>query len=279
LKTDNLFYQIFSASPALVFELIGSPFPRASTYGFGSQEVKETSFRIDGILTPPPYASDLPIVFVEVQGYRDTKGDLYPSFFSEIYLYLNDYRPPNNWQAVLIFTQRRFDPGISQHYQEFENSFRLKRVYLDELPEEVAERSLELGVVKLLGMRPKAAPERAKQLIKRARQEITDVHEQGKILELVETALVYLFPTRSSQEIAIMLGISELKQTRVYQDALQEEALRFVSLLLTRQYGELEIELQAQMQQLSRAQLEELGEALLDFSSVEDLVVWLQSHQ
>ncbi len=33
----------------------------------------------------------------------------------------------------------------------------------------------------------------------------------------------------------------------------------------------------SQLQQLPVAQLEELGEALLDFSSVQDLLTWLQS--
>lgn len=85
---------------------------RTSTYSFSSQEVKQTSFRIDGILVPPSYASDLHIYFVEVQGYREPKDDLYPSFFSEIFLYLNDYRPVNDWRGVLIFTKRRLDPGL-----------------------------------------------------------------------------------------------------------------------------------------------------------------------
>jgi len=105
VRTDSLFYQLFQTAPAVVLELIGNPSPRASTYSFVSQEVKQSSFRIDGILVPPPYASDLPIYFVEAQGYRDTQGDLYPGLFSEIFLYLNDYRPVNDWRAVLIFTQ------------------------------------------------------------------------------------------------------------------------------------------------------------------------------
>jgi predicted transposase YdaD len=76
-----------------VFELLGDFEPKTSTYSFSSQEVKQTSFRIDGILVPPIYASDIPIYFIEVQGYRDTKGNLYPTLFSEIFLYLNDRIP------------------------------------------------------------------------------------------------------------------------------------------------------------------------------------------
>lgn len=46
--------------------------------------------------------------------------------------------------------------------------------------------------------------------------------------------------------------------------------------LLSRRVGEISSELQAEIQQLSVEQLENLGEALLDFTSVADLVGWLQ---
>ena len=282
MRTDSLFYQLFQTSPAVLFQLIGNPSPRTSTYSFSSQEVKQTSFRIDGILVPPPYATDLPIYFVEVQGYRDTKGDLYPSFFSEIFLYLNDYRPANDWRAVLIFTKRRLDPGLPFQYQDFANSPRFQRLYLDELTDEMAESSLELGVLQLIGLKEEGTPERARQLIDRARQELTDTAAQRKILELVETVIIYKFPDRSRQEIEQMLGLSELKHTRVYQEALEEGRqlgeLALILRLLTRRIGKIDPRWQSQLQQLSSTQLQELSEALLDFSNAADLVAWLQAH-
>lgn len=151
VSTDSLFYQLFQSYPTILFDLIGNPSPRTSTYSFSSQEVKQTSFRIDGILVPPLYATDLPIYFVEIQGYRDTKGDLYPSFFGEIFLYLNDYRPANDWRGVMIFTKRNLDPGLPLHYQDFANSPRLQRVYLDELAVEITNCSIGLGVLQLIG--------------------------------------------------------------------------------------------------------------------------------
>lgn len=222
MRTDSLFYQLFQLYPTIVFELLGNTSPRASTYSFSSQEVKQTSFRIDGILLPPPYATDLPIYFVEIQGYRDTKGDLYPSFFSEIFLYLNDYRPVNDWRGVLIFTKRHLDPGLPPHYRDFANSPRFQRIYLDQLAAEVADRSLGLGVLQLIGLNEDVAPERARQLIDTTRQQLTDAAQQRKIIELVETVFIYKFPNLSRQEIEQMLGLSELKQTRVYQEALEE---------------------------------------------------------
>jgi predicted transposase/invertase (TIGR01784 family) len=277
LKTDSLFYRIFQTAPNAFFQLINTPIPNIP-YSFISQEVKQTSFRIDGILTPAADTPDQPIYFIEVMGYRDPKGDLYPSFFSEIFLYLNDYRPPNDWRAVLIFTQRRFDPGLPHHYQDFDNSTRLHRIYLDELPATNTTPSVELGILYLIGAKAEIAAEQARQLIARVRQESTDAASQQKILELISTVLVYKYPGFSRQEIEAMLGLNELRQTRVYQEAQQEEALSFVLRLLNRRLGSIEPGIQTQLQALSTAELEELGEALLDFTCLEDLTTWLQTH-
>jgi hypothetical protein len=45
--------------------------------------------------------------------------------------------------------------------------------------------------------------------------------------------------------------------------------------LLTRRVGAIEPQLRWRLEQLSSTQLEELAEALLDFSSKADLVTWL----
>ncbi|NJN58966.1 MAG: Rpn family recombination-promoting nuclease/putative transposase [Leptolyngbyaceae cyanobacterium SL_5_9] len=62
------------------------------------------------------------------------------------------------------------------------------------------------------------------------------------------------------------------------QQGLQQGELSLVLRQLSRRVGEIPVELKAQIQALSLSQLEELGEALLDFSSLEDLMVWLRSH-
>ena len=48
--------------------------------------------------------------------------------------------------------------------------------------------------------------------------------------------------------------------------------------LLNRLFGELPIALQSQIDRLSVPELENLGEALLDFSSIADLTTWLENH-
>ena len=86
-----------------------------------------------------------------------------------------------------------------------------------------------------------------------------------------------------------MFGLSELKETKVYQEALQEGRQegrqegcqegeeRLVLRQLTRRFGAVSLEMKAQIQALSLSQLESLGEALLDFSQPSDLQNWLRS--
>ncbi len=85
-----------------------------------------------------------------------------------------------------------------------------------------------------------------------------------------------------------MFGLSELRETKVYQEALQEGRqegeqsglLKGEQLIvlrqLTRRIGDVSPELRSKIQALSLPQLEALGEALLDFSAPSDLVNWLE---
>jgi len=62
----------------------------------------------------------------------------------------------------------------------------------------------------------------ASQLIKRISQESYTEEQQQRLLRLLETILIYKFPEMSRREIEGMFGLSELKQTKVYQEAKQE---------------------------------------------------------
>jgi hypothetical protein len=53
MRRDTIFYQLFVQSPTLLFDLIPNPPSNIAGYTFDSVEVKETSFRIDGIFLPP----------------------------------------------------------------------------------------------------------------------------------------------------------------------------------------------------------------------------------
>jgi len=55
-----------------------------------------------------------------------------------------------------------------------------------------------------------------------ARQQISDPTVQRDLINLIETIIVYKLPQKSREEIAAMLNLSELRQTRFYQEVKQE---------------------------------------------------------
>ncbi|MEW5859891.1 MAG: DUF4351 domain-containing protein [Cyanobacteriota bacterium] len=74
-----------------------------------------------------------------------------------------------------------------------------------------------------------------------------------------------------------------MQESVIYQDILQKGQQRgevaLIMRQLTRRFGAIAPELQTKIQQLSIPQLEDLGEALLDFSSVNDLIAWLETQE
>ncbi|MDB9527556.1 DUF4351 domain-containing protein, partial [Oscillatoria sp. CS-180] len=100
--------------------------------------------------------------------------------------------------------------------------------------------------------------------------------DQSRLVELIETIVVYTFPRRSRQEIAAMLGLVDMKETRVYQEGREEGTRALLLRLLIRQLGDIPETVQAQVNQLTVEELQALGEALFDFEATADLINWLE---
>ena len=218
MKTDTIFYRLFQSFPSIFFELINQPPETANTYQFSSVEVKQLAFRIDGVFLPKSNPSS-PIYFVEVQFQPDKK--LYSRLLTEIFLYLDKTELTNNWRGVVVYPSRSIDVGETDRYIELLTSGRVTRIYLDEL-DSATSRSIAIGTVKLVVEPESSAVTKAKELINLAKQQIASEITQREFLELIETIIVYKFPQKSREEIEKMFGFSELKQTKVYQEAKQE---------------------------------------------------------
>ncbi|BAY07319.1 hypothetical protein NIES2098_04340 [Calothrix sp. NIES-2098] len=95
-----------------------------------------------------------------------------------------------------------------------------QRIYLNELGE-TATLPIGIATVKLVVEEADTAITQARELIERTKQEINSQLQQ-QLLQLIETILVYKFPNMSREEIEAMFSLSELKQTRFYQEAFQE---------------------------------------------------------
>ncbi|MBH8554171.1 Rpn family recombination-promoting nuclease/putative transposase [Nostocaceae cyanobacterium CENA357] len=232
MKTDSIFYRLFQEFPGIFFELIGNSSPTLEAYKFSSIEIKQTAFRIDGVFLPTQSEQN-PIYFVEVQFQTDT--EIYSHLFSEIFLYLHQNKPNNPWRGVVIYPTRSLDTADINNYNEFFTSQRVSRIYLEELGE-TASLPIGIATIKLIVENENTVITVARLLIDRTQQEITTDLQQRQLLELIETILVYKFPTMSRKEIESMFGLSDLKQTRVYQEGKEEgarqEKLRMIPLLL-----------------------------------------------
>ncbi len=219
MKTDTIFYRLFQSFPSIFFELISHPPQEAKSYQFSSVEVKQLAFRIDGVFLPASTTSEQPIYFVEVQFQGDS--EFYSRFFSEIFLYLNKTKLSNDWRGVVIYPSRNADIGAKTRYQELLDSSRVSLIYLDELaktsPPSIGRATLELIITK-----EDAAIAQAQKLIQQTTEEIEDERQRGELLQLIETILVYKLPKLSRTEIEAMFSLSDLRQTKVYQEALAE---------------------------------------------------------
>jgi predicted transposase/invertase (TIGR01784 family) len=100
-------------------------------------------------------------------------------------------------------------------------------------------------------------------------QEIEQFQAEIGRMDLVQQEQIMQLTT-SWKEEGILEGI---------QQGRQEGELQLVLRLLERRVGVLPAAAIAQIQPLSIAQIESLGEALLDFSGFEDLTDWLQLHR
>jgi len=275
MHTDTIFYQIFLTFHTLLFELLGQPAENAEGYHFTSAEVKEKSFRFDGIFMPD--SVEKPIYFVEVQ--FQYKADFYWELITEINIYLNQYKPEQDWQAVALFPKRSLDVDkLTNYQQELVNSGRIKRIYLDELP----SGSIGMGLIELIISKENQSQELVKNLMARTKTEISNDSERQGIIELLESVLMSKFSQLSRQEIEAMFLLSDIKQTRVYQEAKeegeQEGKKNLLLRILSKKFGKLRDEYIKSINGLNIAQLEDLGEALLDFKDINDLEKWLQSH-
>ena len=124
-----------------------------------------------------------------------------------------------------------------------------------------------------------------KTLLDRTKTEVENDREKQGIIELLETVLLSKFSQLSRQEIEAMFLVSDIKQTRVYQEAKQEgiqegrQDGEMILLIrqLSKRFGKLKDIYIENINSLNIEQLEKLGEALLDFVDINDLETWLES--
>jgi len=311
MRRDSIFYKLFAQYPQVLFQLLPDSPTNAAAYRFDSVAVKEPNFTIDGIFLPPAEDSPGVVYFYEVQFQRDAR--LYERLFAESFLYFYRNREQfTNWAAVVIYPSRRIEQPDCAPYQALLASPQVNRVYLEELGN-IRQLPLGLALLVLATLTNQAAPAEARYILERTQTEVTDPTVSPFIIEMVTTIIAYQFTQLSRQEVEAMLGLN-IQETRLYQEAKEDgarevmelsreeiearlsldigdtpiyqegrqegsqaEAVRLVQRLLRRRLGEVPDEVLAQVRALALPQLEDLGEALLDVTTLAELTTWLQS--
>ncbi|MDM3849350.1 MAG: DUF2887 domain-containing protein [Aphanizomenon gracile PMC627.10] len=85
-----------------------------------------------------------------------------------------------------------------------------------------------LGIIKLVVEKEKEVPALARNLLSQARSDLPDERLQKNLLDLIQTIISYKLPRLSPQELARMFSISDLKNTRYYQEVRYESELNLV---------------------------------------------------
>jgi len=218
MRTDSIFYKIFETLPDTLFALIGEPTELAKDYEFKSVEVKELAFRIDGVFIstqPEP-----PIYFVEVQFQKD--ASFYWRFFCEIFIYLRQYQPIQDWQAVIVFAKRSIEPDFPYQYRGLLPQ--LHRVYLDELSID-PQQAIGVNIAELVIASDDVAIAMAKALITQTREQMDDSGFQQIVLDLVKAVLVYKLGKEKEQELRVMFTKEEMKKAWLVQEFMEEAKL------------------------------------------------------
>jgi predicted transposase/invertase (TIGR01784 family) len=218
VKRDPLFFRLFKELPSCFFQLVGRTDVDAQRYQLEAIEYKSTAVRLDGVFRPVQ-PSDDPAYIWEAQNYASEM--VYANVLSKVGRFLEHGDPAQDWVAVVIYPTRSLEQKNLRPYRCLLDSDQMVRIYLDELPA-AAPDQFELGILELIAAKPDAALKKACAMVPRVRGSQQTPQSQGLLLQLIETVIVYQFPHWSRAEIEKMLQVTDVTQTRVYQEGVEE---------------------------------------------------------
>ena len=292
MRSDSWFYEVFRQWPDLILRFLGGEAPGVSEgavpsgvggYRFEAPVLKEGEQRLDGVLVPPEETAEMPVVILEVQMFAD--GLFWHRLVAETARYLLQHPGVRHWQALVITPRAGLPLVPVEMFAEFLER-RVRVVNLEELSKRQDLEPLEDLLTLVVRPEGELGPS-SRRLVER----------QPDLSAMIATMLWKRLPHLSLEEVMTIAGIqlAELSETRAYQDILakgreegrqegreqgvREEAAELVLRQLRRRFGSVSADDAATIGGLSRAELEDLAEALLEFGSPVDLKAWLAHHR
>ncbi|WP_373527106.1 Rpn family recombination-promoting nuclease/putative transposase [Nostoc sp.] len=187
---------------------------------------------------------------------------------------------------VVIFLQETSDEiAFTEEYVSEVTTHRYRVIRLWE-----QDSALFLGNLALLPLAPLTRTDSAQALLSQVAEEIAkipDIETRQNTaayteilagLKFEKDFIRQLFREEIMQESVIYQDIFQKGEQRGEQRGERKEALKYTLRLLNRRFGEIDSLIIERLQVLSTEQLEGLGEELLDFSNVSDLVAWLEQN-
>lgn len=185
------------------------------------------------------------------------------------------YRLPVT-QILVLLKPPSSNALIKDHFQleETQHRYRVMRLW-EQDPEQL------LQDVALLPLAVLAATETPSQLLGQVAEQVSKIEETNQRQEVGTCAQILAGLRFEESLIRQVFKEGLMRESVIYQEIIregkQEEARALITRQLARQIGIMSAELQVQIRGLSTTQLENLGEALLDFSDITDLAAWLQT--
>ncbi|MCC5655181.1 Rpn family recombination-promoting nuclease/putative transposase [Nostoc sp. XA013] len=176
---------------------------------------------------------------------------------------------------VVIFLQQSSDPiAFTEEYTDEFTSHRYRVIRLWE-----QDSALFLDNPALLPLAPLTRTDSPAALLSQVAQNIAKIPDRDERQNIAGCTEIFAGLRFEKDLIRQFLREDIMQESVIYQDILQKGSKqgeeRLILRQLNRRFGEIDSSNIERVRVLSVEQLEILGEALLDFSSVDDLILWL----
>lgn len=288
MHTDKHIYLLLGADPEFL-GLLTDGLRIAGPYDFEAIDVKALERRIDGVVLPEQ--PEEPIWAIEVQAQHDPA--IYHRLLIDMGL-VGERHLGREVRGLLLFISPAQDPKTEPWHSVMvrDPQLPIRRVYLSNVLKRLERTQpdhplLATFLPYLIDDREQLR-EQAPLAYRHIQQAPLSDPVRRRCLEVFQSWLLARFDDLTLKEIFVMLGeLTPLEQTRAYREIVEEnkplwldegrqrEASALILRQLQRRLGTLAAAQRARVQALPVEQLEDLGEALLDFAAGADLDDWL----
>ena len=187
--------------------------------------------------------------------------------------------PKKTMRQVVIYLKETSSPLVQENAFILPNTrheYEVLRLW------EIAAEKM-LGLSGLLPLANLGKTPNRPEILRQVAAKIDNIEGRTEKSNLAAATAILAGLVLSKEIIRSLLREEIMRESVIYQDIREsgkaqgrrEEAVSLILRLLNRRLGEISSTLGQQIQELSLEQLETLGEALLDFTSLTDLTAWL----